>query len=458
MLRNAGKNHFGRFYSVFSGVGAGISRFKEPLNSDDLRSGLREFVSKNKTLPDFFLYLTPDRHGHHPDVVATVEAIKQANVDAAVFRHPDADKYILYAVEKELVPFWSGMSAYNYVNALAQFTRKRNLKPGDKDVKSIRSMVIRPMFDDGQMTVSGYDFLDGLITFSRHFDAGIDFFKLRRSFKKLDLFDQQIMEVELHESVEGSREYGINNMLLVLSHNMPFCYAKNANRIVIPSYGVFNAILHEMEKSPLQMKPIFGVVSEQTRDEMHAKDQHPVTLYSSAVTSNIALVHNRRSGPIPNWLHDMGHVLWGTMLGFEGREFLNKEFAPFLRNKNSANNAVVHDFVEALLDYDLSPLNRYYNKAQRFKFMLQTVLSKVYKAHPKHGAKAFKNILLPAVNEWLEANPEHSKHEAVAGLKQRIRIHVDVNYRDQQFFYVEQADERLPDAQESDLKLTASKT
>ena len=69
---------------------------------------------------------------------------------------------------------------------------------------------------------------------------------------------------------------------------------------------------------------------------LHAKNKHPVAMYSLDDNTNLKIADNYRCGPFMIWIHDIQHAMLGSALQPEGREFLFQRFIPNLMQYKTA--------------------------------------------------------------------------------------------------------------------------
>lgn len=342
--------------------------FHQVLSEDDLIAGIRQYVSKNKQLPEYFAALDANPVIRSTYLSELMQAIDTANYESDIFCHPRCADLILYAVERKEISFWSGMTAYVYVMALAQFTAKRQLKQNDFHLKAIRNLSVVPLVEDGCLTVAGAEYLDSIYNFLNKYGANPNYDALRKSILDLPAFEQSLVRIDRKSlDAEGFDLSDVDHLLDIMLSNLPICVADDMTTMYLPSHGVINVVLQQIEKTPVQMKPVLGSLSDATRDALHAKDQHPLALYSNAIKSNVPKVHSLCAGPIPVWLHDVGHVLWGTLLGVRQRELINRQMLPMLEKAAGTENnlTAILNLRNHIADYDLSPIQHYPDISKR---------------------------------------------------------------------------------------------
>jgi len=69
------------------------------------------------------------------DCVAKKKAIRRGNFRAKIWNNRDCNLYLIYLIQKQMIPFWQGITAYVYLIAKMQYTQKQDLRLEDQDVK-----------------------------------------------------------------------------------------------------------------------------------------------------------------------------------------------------------------------------------------------------------------------------------------------------------------------------------
>lgn len=374
------------------------------LSDEDLRRGLREYIKKNKAIPDFYAAIdTALVNNHDPDnihkqcIEALLLAIKDNNPTAPIFSHKDCMLYTLYLIEKDRIPFWQGLFVYIYLTTLAQFTDTQDLKPEDLPAGQYHSSIkgIRPISfpslvvenaDGKALTKEGHDYLTKAHSeLQKITDNKLDYKELENYFlNELSPFEQRIIQISTLTREQAYRlpnistpyTLSIEGLFDPVAKNLPFCPKMKLGNIPcirIPSFKLINYILSKMSKKTMQMKPIFGKVSSATLEKLHAKNQHPIALYCPAVKSNLLKAHVFHGGPIPVMLHDIGHTYWGNMLSSQERKVLFHDLLPMLKdiNHKQLSEKIVHSAVDLDLAKDIyhSPEERFFKYIQ---FALKT--------------------------------------------------------------------------------------
>ena len=96
-----------------------------------IHNNLLELVQKNKTIPAFLNNLT----ANDPRLCCLKKAIRRGNFRAKIWNNRDCNLYLIYLIQKQMIPFWQGITAYVYLIAKMQYTQKQDLRLEDQDVK-----------------------------------------------------------------------------------------------------------------------------------------------------------------------------------------------------------------------------------------------------------------------------------------------------------------------------------
>lgn len=357
------------------------SEWRVEVTDAERRAALRRYVSKNKVIPQHFESADKFGGADSAGVKLLLQAIEEGDYESKHFANPATPDLLLYMIEREIITYWQGMSAYMYTMTLAQFSDKQRLAPGDGEVKLLREMEFLDLVDEasGDLTLLGKDYCSYLAENFTSFGLLLEEEILKQAVRQLSRFDQKVISVKndfVMPQAQGRSAYEIYHLI----SGVVFFTIGKPNRQLIPSLALMNTVMQLMPGNTIQILPVIGAVSEATRNKLHAKDQHPVAVYSPSVKSNIKNVHGRRSGPVPAYLHDIGHVIWGSLLSPAEREVLQKHIIPALEkiklacDEEQANKltALIND----LSDYDLTPMMNYKNPDNRFEFYINKQMTK----------------------------------------------------------------------------------
>jgi hypothetical protein len=128
-------------------------------NLSPAHNNILELVQKNKTIPAFLNNLTPD----DVRLLCLKKAIHKGNFRARIWNHPHCNLYLIYLINKKMIPFWQGITAYVYLIAKMQYTKTQAMRAEDQDVKFDYQVKIVPLVKAGTITIPGYGYLLGVM-------------------------------------------------------------------------------------------------------------------------------------------------------------------------------------------------------------------------------------------------------------------------------------------------------
>lgn len=341
------------------------------LRDGELISGLFEFIKLNAKIPNFFKMIDSSPNDHADKITSLKKAILLGDDKNNIFSDNHCSHYLLYLIHNNEIPFWQGVTVYTYLLALMEFTDRQSLKSEDNEAKSIRAINVFSIFINNVLTSEGKAYLKS-ITYNFNYELNIDinYDSLVNFVSTLSLSEQWVLTIPILYC-------GHEDILLPVSAGLPFCnieykgYSSRSNFVYIPSSSILNYLLSKMSTTPVQMKPIFGVISQATLRRLHEQYQHPISLYSNLVKTNLSKPHGYRCGPLSSWLHDVGHSFWFGMLSLAEIDVLFNHVIPLVQTlhdqcfDDSVKDKINH-IIEQLNDFDLTPLDRYRDSNNRF--------------------------------------------------------------------------------------------
>jgi hypothetical protein len=322
-----------------------------------------------------------------------------------IAQHPDCLQLILYLIENEKIPYWPGITLYQYAIAAAQFTNALELNPRDNDVKSIRKIKILPMVENGQLNKAGREYLERV---ARDLKSKMNFELDLEDAKSFILsspkIEQHLLKVAF--SLADRFEDPVEDMLAVLKMNIPLFQDESVGFCSFPPTTFMNYIFSKMSPEAIQARPILGNINEATRDAMRQANQHPIALYSDAIKSNIFLVHRRRCGGFPAMMHDWAHTYWANAISCEDRNMLVHRMIPALKSiqdKYADTNIAVtiQAICHALLDFDLSGSFNYENENVRFHNYVMRVLGEQLGKNTPGTSPEEDNIIIFCLRKFI---------------------------------------------------------
>lgn len=301
------------------------------LTDDELIAGLRQYISKNKAIPDFFHRLNK---GSHPrDALCLLQlktALAEFDPTHDIFSNPYCSVYLLYLIEQKQIPFWQGITVYGYCMALMQFTDKQALREGDERYHVRQSVDVHALMKDGIVTPVGEQYLNSIEAQY----AAFPMLRFNREYflsemAKRASVDQWLIQVKYqgHSSLPAylpAKTTILDDVLYV---------ARDHHDFIIPSFSMMQ-LLHQMQcREPMTFKPILGVISRETVLSFHEQGIHPLSLYSPLVKNNLMKVHQFDCGPFFVMLHDVAHCLMANLLQNEERHQVLSVLAPQLKRR-----------------------------------------------------------------------------------------------------------------------------
>jgi hypothetical protein len=360
-------------------------------NNNAMYENLFQFIKKNTAIP----LLINEMKSEDPALLELSKAVKEGNPKATIFSDPKCYIYLLRLIKDKEIAFWEGMTIFAYLLALIQFTENQPIKEIDKDVKSLRNISIDVLVQEEKLTVIGEKFLKSTKEQLKKIGYEISYEDLEKFVLKLPPAEQWLIKIPYDSratlfSMNAGKNFNDTDRLLgILAPQIRFIMYDNL-ACWVPSYSFINHILQTISPVPIQMVPQFGSVSMKKLQEMHSQGQHPVALYGLDVLSNPYDADKYRCGPFVMWLHDIGHVFWGTMLGHESRCKLIRQFIPDL--EELANKAKKHGDKEAaeLLEtairraWDFDLTGGYVNPKTRLTDYMANTFGPDHSLFPKH--------------------------------------------------------------------------
>lgn len=423
---------------------------REVLTEDTLISGLFDYIKKNNAFKQCFAALDQAK------LAALLCAINKADFNADIFNDSDATTYVVYLIQTKAITFSLGMSVYIYLLAQGQFNDKPHLKEEDQKKHCMRPLQMYALVDKQTVTPFACDYLETVQAKLADQDLPFDIDKAKAFILDLPLFEQYMLTMPDYrrEGVgiffgrlftpaanESKYKHRYDYILNVSRDATALFSSKENNMLHIPAYGLINHIFSQMQKIPLQMKPIFGSISINTLTKLHALDQHPVDLYSRNVRDNVKYVHDVKCGALPALIHDFCHCYWGNLYTFAERMFIQQELLPLLRRTAQTVRAQIGNEVadiscgalvslfnlhENLDDYNLSDALHYSSQQTRLYDTMTSILFNHRAIYGKYRSLLYNTLLpeLEALMAKLRNDPQQEHF-----LKAVERLYEKFNYQ-----------------------------
>lgn len=377
--------------------------------TDDLQPfqhDLLELVQKNKLIPNFLDNVTP----HDPRLYCLKKAIEKGNFRARIWNNSNCNLYLIYLIQKQMIPFWQGITAYVYLIAKMQYTQTQALRTEDQDVKFNYQVNIVPLVKAEKITIPGYQYLLGVMHDLEKLNVRVNFEALVNYVLALPRIEQWLIKTEFnHHLTLQETKHDSNRLVWVLINNLPLmqkvssgCYEDPTTEYLLPSSSLMNYFLQMLNTQPMRMRPVLGNPGLATLYNWHEQDFHPVALYAPQILSNPKQADGYRCGPFAMWLHDIGHTFWGSMLSKAQREYIFTTYIPALRClKDMAEKFHDEWSIEMLkemeikaYDFDLTAILDYADAETRFTTYLAHTLGKnpIYPTCVYTGVYEFEKI------------------------------------------------------------------
>ncbi|MDP1603418.1 MAG: hypothetical protein Q8M03_09155 [Legionella sp.] len=341
---------------------------------------LFQYIQKNKDIPNFLNNISVE----DKKCEQLLNAISRGNLLDDIFSDPNCYLYLLYLLKNQQIPYWHGITVYVYLIVLMQFTNKQELHPNDSDVKDIRLVTLEKITRDGELSKEGALYLKKSIANFEEVNFDVQYDELVHYIFMLPIVEQWLIKIPKYNAPNDC-----DLELDIISANLPFFLCYN-DFYYIPSSSVISFFLHKINLFPLELYPVFGDLKFESVLQRHRKNEHPVSLYAPLVKSNPSQLNDRRCGPFPMWIHDIGHVFWGSMFTIAERNFVMHRFIPCLQQLREEaslqeDNQLVQ-FIEELInltqDLDLSNIRQFKNSDTRLIDYLSRIFYRQFKNSP----------------------------------------------------------------------------
>lgn len=372
--------------------------------SDDLQpfhNDLLELVQKNKLIPSFLNELAPD----DPNLLCLKEAICKANFQVLIWDNPQCDLYLIYLIQKKMIPFWQGITAYVYLIAKMQYTTTQKLRVEDEDVKFNYQVNMVSLVEAGKLTELGGQYLFGVIHALEKLKIYFNLSQVVTFVLNLPPIEQCLIKTEfnhhLFESEKGGN-HSADQLIWILLNNIPLIqkiptdFSEPTTPYLVPSSSLINYFLQAVNEQPMRMRPVFGNPGLKTLYQWHAQNVHPVALYTPHIISNPKDADGYRCGPFPMWFHDIGHVFWTSLLLKLNRDSIFTVFIPALRAlkkiaetyRDKLSITYLEEVERKAYDFDLTPVSNYADITTRFSIYIAHTFGK----NPNYGSCLYRNL------------------------------------------------------------------
>jgi hypothetical protein len=411
------------------------SHNRQPLTDSQLIDGLRENIKRNSKLPESFHEIDTSTPEKNDFITRLMTAINNGDFESDAFKRQDSLKHILYLIERQMIPFWHGMTAYVRVLAHLQCVAYEPLPGFDEKVVSHSQTFLQAsclsMVENNHLTPDAQKYIAHLCKNFKSFGFDIDIDDLTKFVLSSPPIEQCLIIVKYNGSYrqecfnpfDSAETYSGNNRFSPISfvvrslvRNNLLCRDEGEDVCNIPSATFMNYIFSKMSSQPMRVKPILGQVNEDTLNNLHSYNQHPAALYCPEVKSNLIQAHNHNCGPLFVWLHDITHVFMANLLTVNEREIIYDQLLPLLQySKKKFWDINARSGINRLIDLDLSDITEYIRNEDRFeRFLLKTMSNVVFLKIPDNFA--YKHVmdvlntnekLTPYQNIWKKLDDQY---------------------------------------------------
>lgn len=161
--------------------------------------------------------------------------------------------------------------------------------------------------------------------------------------------------------------------------------------IRIPSVSIINLILATVSPEHMEMMFGFGRIGLETLLDMHMHGMHPSFLYNNLIFSNLTEAHGRKCGPVIAWMHDIGHILWASLLQKRGMDLVLKQYIPCLqaiseeccslaRNEDDKKRLIslFEDLINEANDFEVTPIRKNLFTNEEIKNFIKKTIERVH--------------------------------------------------------------------------------
>lgn len=414
-------------------------------------SSLFTFIRHNRQLPKLPQRIRPQ----HTEVNKLLEAIKSGDYQATIFKHPDCYIYLLNLILTNKITNEIALTVYAYLLALSQYSPSQPIKASDADTKSARELAIYRLSENGALTAEGRLYLTIIQDrFEELLSIELDINALEKYIVNLPPTEQWLLSIQNHTQLPSDLrithddgQQHTDTLKAILALNLPFITHHTTDDamdmtlidslrdpnyfLCIPSVSVISKILQLISPSPIHITPVFGMVGLETLHKLHTDSQHPAAIYSTRVAKNLVDADGYHAGPYVSWLHDIGHVFFGSLLSDKEREIIFNTLIPLVKDAiriaTETNQPAIHiEFYKTLIqrlgDLDLSPIDDY-KTDDKFSVYLRNCLHYAT-SEAKHNMHSMnrereKSIFLSTV--FLTLNLAYNSHSYPSECRNAIK-------------------------------------
>lgn len=314
--------------------------YRIELTEDALIAGLRQYCRLAPAFKDFYQRIESNTHPEDAELLQTLQAaIKNADYQHAIYTHENVDLYLLYLIEHKKIPFWQGITQYTYWLLLIEFvdSKQAYFRGRPKNPESVKVHSLSSVMEGGCITYNQlvYNDIDSKLKDNK-FDS-LPLEKFQAIVEALSPSDRVVFQLNLtseYKTEDYSRQIQLKDIMRdAISYSLVSRISHETDFVVlIPSIALTQAVFAHLAPDAIQMKPTIGVVGLDTiRRAFHQAHQHPVSLYSPRVKNNLLTPHNAVPSGSFTWVHDISHVLVGSVMTASMRDVLHATVFPWFK-------------------------------------------------------------------------------------------------------------------------------
>lgn len=345
-------------------------------------------IRKNTVILSFLETIKED--SEKQEKVANLSiAIQEGDPNNAIFDDENCYLYLLYLIKNTPIKFHYGMTIYQYIIHLQQFTSRQNLAEPDLKYKSLRDLTVGKLVDNSTLTDDGIYFLRKVTDKLKEYIDYDCYDELVNYVKTLPPSEQWLTKIPHNADVFPSyNKYlssGENGLVLDPAWESPAAIGYDAivaRSMIFPTVPYFqmrrlhNSKLHVLlvpsvsimyfcykKVAPMFVEPqfLFGATGFDKLHILHSNNKHPVLIYARDVKSNVNKAHNYFCGPAGVTFHDLVHTFWCNLLPFDFKNLIYQFLIPHTREISEIakkhDDTLTADTINALInewgDFDL---------------------------------------------------------------------------------------------------------
>ncbi len=311
----------------------------------------------------------------HPGCKELLEAINFGNHEHDIFADPVCSLYLLALIRDRKIAFNTGISVYQYLIGLMNFTNLQPLAPEHQDFKVDRAFSVIKFAEDGELTDTGKKYLHAICEEFQKFSYQVDFESCRDFILTLSPSELWLSKLSLKPGYMSQYD----NMMEIIGTTVPFLIEVECGIRYLPSVSIINFLFNQMSPKPLRVHPVFGLTKHDVYLKMLKGGFHPGALYHPLASDNLVGAHGISAGPFAMLVHDWTHAFWINLFSEDDQKIIHESAQRIQHLKalafNKGYNSLYEDLHLAqvyLLDFDLHEIQKFYCPKTRLSNYLQT--------------------------------------------------------------------------------------